>query len=159
MVEYWIRLGVAGFRVDGAPFFSRKRQPDEGAVHEVLHDIHAWAQGIHEETCLLPEANLDADELVPYVANGHAQMLFNFLGNQYIFLAMATAEASHIQTVIGIMPHDGSTFQWLNLLRNHDELSLDRLSKEQQRLILDAFPLIRTHISSSEARAGVLHRC
>ncbi len=147
MVEYWIRLGVRGFRVDGAPFFGRKRKRDEAQVHESLHEIHAWAKEIHEQTVLLPEANLDADELVPYADKGDAQMLFNFLGSQYLFLAMATGEARHVERMLEILPEGGPGFAWLNFLRHQDELTLDRLTDDERNRILEAMsPDPDTHI-------------
>lgn len=139
MVEYWIRLGVRGFRVDGAPFFGQKQEQDENAVHEMLHGIHVWAQEIEEHTVLLPEADLDAPELVPYAANGDAQMLFNFLGSQYIFLAMATGRAEPLQRSLDLLPPGSGYFQWLNFLRSHDELTLERLDEDEQQTVLDAF--------------------
>lgn len=153
MVEYWIRLGVAGFRVDGAPFFGQKRERDEEALHEVLHGIHAWAEEIHEDTVLLPEANLHAPELAPYTASGDAQMLFNFLGSQYMFLAMATQTAEPLARLLELMPSGGPSFQWLNFLRNHDELSLDKLTEDERQEILKTFsPDPDTHIYERGSR-------
>lgn len=139
MVEYWIRLGVRGFRVDGAPFFGLKRRRDEAAVHHLLRNIHDWARDIHEQTVLLPEANLDAEALEPYVHDGNAQMLFNFLGSQHLFLAMATEEAEPLRKIVEVMPRGSDTFQWLTFLRNHDELSLDRLTPDERQRVLDTF--------------------
>lgn len=147
MVEYWIRLGVRGFRVDGAPFFGRKRTRDDALVHDRLHEIHGWAKEIHEQTVLMPEANLDADELAPYAQNGDAQMLFNFLGSQYLFLAMATGEATYVERMLHMLPEGGAGFCWLNFLRHQDELTLDRLTDDERKRILDAMsPDPDTHI-------------
>jgi glycosidase len=97
MIEYWIRLGVRGFRVDGAPFFGQKRADNPDTVHEVLLEIHAWANEIDEETILIPEADLPPKQLAPYAGNGDAQMLFNFFGCANLFLALATGRAEPLQ--------------------------------------------------------------
>lgn len=73
MIEYWIRLGVRGFRVDGAPFLGQKRRADKDTAHELLHEIHAWADEIEEETILIPEADPPPKELAPYAGNGDAR--------------------------------------------------------------------------------------
>lgn len=153
MVEYWIRLGVAGFRVDGAPFFGEKGERNEQAVHEVLHGIHTWADDIHEDTVLLPEANLHAPELEPYATNGDAQMLLNFLGSQYMFLAMATERAEPLARVVELMPSGGPSFRWLNFLRHQDELTLEQLNEDERQKVLDAFsPDPDTHVYGRGSR-------
>lgn len=161
MIEYWIRLGVRGFRVDGAAFFGQKRERDADASHDVLENIHRWAQDIHEQTVLLPELNLERDHLEPFVQDGHAQVLFNFLGSQYLFLAMATEDAGYAQHAIETMPQGHEPLQWLTFLRNHDELTLEQLTDEQRQAVLDAFsPDPDTHIYERGSRrrlAALLH--
>jgi len=140
-------LGVRGFRVDGAPFFAQKRERDEEEVHDLLHDIHTWAKGLHEETVLLPEANLPADELVPYAESGDAQMLFDFLGNQHIFLALATERAEPLQRMLELRPPGHDSLRWITFLRNQDELTLEQLSDDEHQQVLDALsPDPDTHI-------------
>ena len=137
MVEYWIRLGVRGFRVDGAPFLGQKRHRDENTAHELLHQIHAWADDIEEETILIPEADLPAQQLAPYAGNGDAQMLFNFIGCAQIFLALATQRAEALVPALEAPPAGAPGFTWLNFLRNHDELTLERLTREEMEQVLD----------------------
>jgi maltose alpha-D-glucosyltransferase/alpha-amylase len=139
MVEYWIRLGVRGFRFDGAPFLGQKKNPDDHAPHACLHDIHTWADKLNEETIIIPEADLPAQELAPYAGNGDAQMLFNFLGCEYLFLAMATERAEPVQRAIHLLPAGSPNFEWLNFLRGHDELTLERLIEDEQQQVYDAF--------------------
>jgi maltose alpha-D-glucosyltransferase / alpha-amylase len=153
MVEFWIRLGVRGFRFDGAPFLGQKKHPDDHAPHGCLHDIHTWADELNEETIIIPEADLPAQELAPYAGNGDAQMLFNFLGCEYLFLAMATGRAEPVQRAIQLLPAGAPTFEWLNFLRGHDELTLERLSEDERQQVYDAFaPERNMHIYNRGTR-------
>jgi maltose alpha-D-glucosyltransferase / alpha-amylase len=139
MVEYWIRLGVRGFRFDGAPYLGQKKQSDDHAPHACLHAIHTWADALNEETIIIPEADLPPQELAPYAGNGDAQMLFNFIGCEHLFLAMATERAEPVERAIGLMPPGTADFEWLNFLRHHDELTLERLTEDERQQVLDAF--------------------
>jgi maltose alpha-D-glucosyltransferase/alpha-amylase len=112
---------------------------DAAAAHELLGNIHQWAQDIHEQTCLIPEADLDADQLEPYASKGNAQMLFNFLASQYVFLAMATEEAEPLARMLDLLPEGPPSFRWLNFLRHHDELSLERLTEADRQRVMAAF--------------------
>jgi len=153
MIEYWIRLGVRGFRVDGAAFFGQKRDRDPVASHALLENIHRWAHGIHEETALLPELNLAREQLEAYVNDGQAQALFNFLGSQYLFLALATGDAGYARQVIEMTPQGHDSLQWLTFLRNQDELTLEHLTEDQRQTVLDALsPDPDTHIYDRGSR-------
>jgi len=66
-------------------------------------------------------------------------MLFNFLLNQYMFLALAREQAAPIKEALKTIPDTPSTGQWLNFLRHHDELNLNQLTKEEQEEIFAAF--------------------
>lgn len=139
MVEYWIRLGVRGFRVDGARFLGEKGKPGRETAHELLHDIHVWADSIEKETILIPEVDLPAEELAPYANNGDAQMLFNFLGRGRLFIAMATEQAEPIKELLEELPSGAASLSWLNFLRNHDELTLEHFTDEERQQVYDAF--------------------
>jgi maltose alpha-D-glucosyltransferase/alpha-amylase len=66
-------------------------------------------------------------------------MLFNFLLNQHVFLALARGEAAPIANLMKELPSRTLTGQWGNFLRNHDELSLDRLSESEREEVFQAF--------------------
>ncbi|MES1026389.1 hypothetical protein ABN584_26170 [Gloeocapsa sp. BRSZ] len=66
-------------------------------------------------------------------------MLFNFLLNQYMFLELAHREACILQDGLKTLPDLPDICQWLNFVRHHDELALDRLSQTQQEEVFQAF--------------------
>lgn len=139
MVEYWIRLGVRGFRVDGAYYFGQKLQVRPDDAFDVLRDIHEWADDIKEDTVLLPEVDVEGDELEDYADCGYVQMLFNFYLNKRLFLALATGTSEPLKQALETIPEGAPDFCWLNFLRNHDELTLAFLPAEQQQQIYEVF--------------------
>ena len=97
----------------------------------------AWRRG---DAILLAEANEPAEALSKYFGGGNRmQMLFNFWGNQHLFLALAQETATPLIEAFNELPPIPATGQWANFIRNHDELTLDQLSSRQQSEITAAF--------------------
>ena len=90
------------------------------------------------------EANVDADQLPAYCGvqpdgpNDRAHMLFNFLLNPRLWLALARGDAEPVIEGLRAAPKLPAMAQWATFLRNHDELDLSRLTKEQQQEVFKA---------------------
>ncbi|NJR62565.1 MAG: trehalose synthase [Cyanobacteria bacterium CRU_2_1] len=145
IMGFWLALGVSGFRIDAAPFLIELRQADnllekvdDPYVYvDELRDFLSWRRG---DAILLAEANEPVEELSKYFKGGdRMQMLFNFWGNQRLFLALAQEKATPLIQAFQELPPVPTTGQWANFIRNHDELTLDKLSNEQQEAIAAEF--------------------
>ena len=66
-------------------------------------------------------------------------MLFNFLLNQQLFLVLAKKDARPIIKALEKSPQLDAANQWVNFLRNHDELDLGRLTDEQRQFVFEQF--------------------
>jgi glycosidase len=66
-------------------------------------------------------------------------MQFAFLLNQHMWLAFAREEAEPLEIVIRELPAVPPDNEWATFLRNHDELTLDKLTGPQQQEVLRAF--------------------
>ena len=142
---FWLALGVSGFRIDAAPHLVELRQADN--IFErvddpyvyigAMRDFLSWRRG---DAILLAETNETVDELPKYFGQGdRMQMLFNFWGNQHLYLALARQEAAPLAEAFQELPPAPPTGQWANFVRNHDELTLDKLSSQEQDEIAAAF--------------------
>lgn len=138
IMGFWLALGVSGFRIDAAPYLIELRQADnlletvdDPYVYiEELRKFLSWRQG---DAILLAEANEPLQELSKYFGDGdRMQMLFNFWGNQHLFLALAQQKAAPLAQAFQELPTIPPTGQWANFIRNHDELTLDQLSPAQR---------------------------
>lgn len=145
IMGFWLAVGVSGFRIDAAPYLVEMRQADNlfGQVDDPyiyinkMRDFLSWRRG---DAILLAEANETVDDLPNYFGNGdRMQMLFNFWGNQHLYLALARQEAAPLAQAFKDLPPIPPTGQWANFVRNHDELSLDKLSSAEQDDIAAAF--------------------
>ncbi len=143
IAAFWLQLGVAGFRMDAAPFVIELTEPDNPNPPKdfdylrELRELMSWRKG---DTLVLAEANAEPAELTEYFGSGdRLPMLFNFLLNQQVFLGMATGEASVILTGLTMTPAIPKTCQWATFLRNHDEIDLGRLTDYERNKVFEEF--------------------
>jgi maltose alpha-D-glucosyltransferase / alpha-amylase len=143
IMGFWLQLGISGFRLDAAPFLGGK--PDEEGnpqqqLFEHLEEFRQFLSWRSNSAMILAEANVSLEEIEKYFDHGpQLHMLFNFLLNQRVFLALARQEANPIAELLQELPSRKMTGQWGNFLRNHDELSLDRLTKTERDEVFAAF--------------------
>ncbi|SDS11826.1 alpha-amylase family glycosyl hydrolase [Agrococcus carbonis] len=146
----WLELGVSGFRVDAVPFlFSdadrHATQPAgtdyDGAEH--LRSIERFVSRRNGEAMLLGEVNLPHDEQIAWFeAQGAAaglQVQFDFVSMQQLFLSLARRDARPLAAALRDRPELPELSQWGNFVRNHDELTLDKLTDAERDEVFAAF--------------------
>ncbi len=143
IIGFWLQLGVAGFRLDAAPFIIELTVPGDPSPRQDfswlndLHDQLAWRRG---DAVILAEANVEPEQLIEYFGDGHRlPMLFNFILNQRTFLALARHEVGPILQALAETPALPDTCQWATFLRNHDEVDLGRLVGHEHDEVFAAF--------------------
>ncbi len=145
IMGFWLELGVSGFRVDAAPFVIELHEMDGDKTQDhyaYLRDLREFLSWRRGDAILLAEANVPPDKIDEYFGDGtKMHMLFNFLLNQHLFLALARGEAEPLQRALQAIPPIPPSSQWANFIRNHDELDLGRLSKEELADVRQAFNL------------------
>lgn len=142
VARFWMDRGLHGFRLDAVPYLGQFTSENEHLEHphEFLKQLRAAIVERNPEAVLIAEANLKPDEMRPYFGDGdEMQLLLNFYLCNHIFLACATGEAKHITRSWDELPEIPKACNWANFLRNHDELSLDQLSKREQQKVFDAY--------------------
>lgn len=143
IMGFWLQLGISGFRVDAAPFLIElkgiegAKDTDPYSYLREFREFLQWQQG---DAILLAEANVTADKVLKYFGDDNKlHMLFNFLLNQYLILALAHQQAEPLRKGLCKPPPLPKSAQWANFIRNHDELTLDKLSKAQQKEVFQVF--------------------
>jgi maltose alpha-D-glucosyltransferase/alpha-amylase len=145
IIGYWLELGLSGFRVDAVPFLIEQ----EGATsagpadpHDYLRDLRAFLSRRRGDAMLLAEANEPVQKLPLFFgddAGDQMHMLFDFIGNQALYLALVRGDARPISRALRNRPQKPETGQWANFVRNHDELSLDKLTDAERDEVFEAF--------------------
>jgi trehalose synthase len=143
VVGYWLDLGLSGFRVDAVPFLLEPIGMPEGALedpHELLSDLRRFIGRRRGDAILMGEVNLPVDQLRPFFGDGdELDMVLSFTVNQAMFLALARGAAAPLEAALRALPAIPEDCQWANFVRNHDELTLDKLSEAERAEVFAAF--------------------
>ena len=144
IMGFWIQLGVSGFRMDAVPFVISTKGAKVGKAKEqydmlrVFREFLQWRQG---DCIVLAEANVLPETDMEYFGKdgGRMHMMFNFQVNQNLFYALASADTRPLIQAMKATKARPATAQWGMFLRNHDELDLGRLTKEQRQRVFAEF--------------------
>jgi maltose alpha-D-glucosyltransferase/alpha-amylase len=147
IIAFWLRQGVAGFRIDALPFIlelTEPDNPDSPKDYEFLTELRQFVQWQRGDAVLLAEANVEPELLRTYFgdqggSHNRVHMLFDFLLNGRIALALARGDAEPIIDGLKDTPRLPDGGQWATFLRNHDEIDLSRLTTNQREDTLAAF--------------------
>ncbi|WP_405140794.1 alpha-amylase family protein [Sphaerisporangium sp. NBC_01403] len=156
ILGFWMELGLSGFRVDAVPFLvedvskkeDTKKAEAEGQdgklpdVHEFLRDMRAFMNRRDGSAALLGEVNLEYPDLLKYFGNDlgdEVTMCFDFIGMQRMYLALARGDASPLAGSLRERPAPPRDSHWATFVRNHDELTLDKLTEAERQEVFKAF--------------------
>ena len=143
IMGFWLELGVEGFRIDAVPFLIEykglKDEPDRDPLLLLseMRDFLSWRRA---GAIMLAEANVER-KIVPdyfggreFEADERMHMVFDFPLNQYLWLGLVRGSAVPIRDALGTRPDPMPVHaQFATFLRNHDELSLDKLTEDEKQ--------------------------
>ncbi|NHA67440.1 alpha-amylase family protein [Phycicoccus flavus] len=144
---FWLQLGVSGFRIDAVPFLFQT--DDYPGAHEgsfdpmrYLGDVRKYVTRRLGNAALLGEVNLPYAGQKEFFGGGDGDglnMQFDFNGMQAMYLSLARGDAGPLAAALTERPALDVTSQWANFVRNHDELTLDKLTPAERREVFAAF--------------------
>lgn len=143
---YWLHLGLDGFRVDAVPFLLEtigqkpdKQFPDPHQYLKALRRFQGRRQG---DAVLLGEVNLPYEQQLEFFGGDSGDeltMMFDFSTMQYVYLSLARQDAGPLTETLAGRPPINPDNQWATFVRNHDELTLDKLSEDERAEVFAAF--------------------
>ncbi|MBO3101004.1 alpha-amylase family protein [Cellulomonas fengjieae] len=148
VIGYWAELGLSGFRVDAVPFFLADAANTPGDKvedkHDFLKELRAFLTRRVGDAILMGEVNLPYEEQKLYFGGDGADsdqlsLQFDFIGMQNLYLALARQDAGPIAKALQERPEIPHDAQWATFVRNHDELTLDKLAEDEKQEVFDAF--------------------
>jgi trehalose synthase len=145
VVGYWLTQGLAGFRVDAVPFLLEPIGMPEGALtdpHDFMRDLRRFMGRRRGDAILMGEVNLAPDQQRAFFGDedgDELHMVLNFTVNQALYLALARRDATPLRAALESLPEIPEDCQWANFVRNHDELTLDKLSEDERAEVFAAF--------------------
>lgn len=136
VMEFWVDLGVDGFRLDAIPYLFER----EGTTSENLPETHTFLKLLRKRidaknpnVILLAEANQWPEDTRPYFGDGdECHMNYNFPVMPRLYMAIAKEDRSSIIDILEQTPEIPEQCQWAMFLRNHDELTLEMVTEEER---------------------------
>lgn len=137
IARFWLDFGMDGFRCDAVPhLFEREGTSCEGLpeTHAYFKDFRRDLEQTHPECLLLGEANQWPREAARYFGDGDEfHMTFHFPLVTRLFLALAQASREPLVDILAQTPEIPSSCQWAVFLRNHDEMTMSRVTDEARQ--------------------------
>ncbi|MGH8306215.1 MAG: maltose alpha-D-glucosyltransferase, partial [Steroidobacteraceae bacterium] len=144
IMDFWLRLGVDGFRLDAIPYLvEREGTSNENLreTHEIIKRIRREVTGKYPGRMLLAEANQWPEDVRGYFGDGgdECHMAYHFPLMPRIYMAIAQEDRHPIVEILEQTPDIPDTCQWAIFLRNHDELTLEMVTSEERDYMYRAY--------------------
>jgi len=147
IIDFWLQLGLSGFRVDAVPFLlETDGVPDGQALlpdpHQYLRELRTLVGRRSGDGVLLGEVNLPRDDQATFFGRAGGDeltMQFDFITMQKLYLSLAREDATPVVEALQSRPPGSPDSQWVNFVRNHDELTLDKLTDDERAEVFAAF--------------------
>ncbi len=145
VLDFWIDLGVDGFRLDAVPYLIER----DGTNCENLPETHAIVKTVrtHIDTrraarMLLAEANQSPNDVRAYFGEGdECHMAYHFPVMPRLFMAVHLEDRQPIVDAMQATPPIPESCQWALFLRNHDELTLEMVTEDERDYMHLAYSL------------------
>ncbi|WP_370353295.1 alpha-amylase family glycosyl hydrolase [Kribbella sp. VKM Ac-2571] len=139
--EFWLELGVDGFRVDAVPYLFVR----EGTNGENLPETHAFVRRMRAladryGAMVLCEANQPLDDLMAYFGDPAKggdgfQMAFDFALMPRLYMALASGVAEPIRELVRSRPELPASAALMTFLDNHDERTTEMVSQAEREYL------------------------
>jgi len=134
--------------VDAVPFMLETTGVDQAELdrfpdpHEFLRHLRSFVGRRTGDGILLGEVNVPHKEQKTFFggeAGDELTMQFDFIGMQHLYLSLARQDARPLARALRTRPATDPGSQWATFVRNHDELTLDKLSDKEREDVFAAF--------------------
>lgn len=145
ILSYWLKTGVDGFRLDAVPYLFEREGTDchnLPETHAYLKQLRAELENHFKDRIFLAEANQPPEDVLTYFGNGdECHMAFHFPLMPRIFLAIRREDKSPILETMRQTPPIPESCQWAVFLRNHDELTLEKVTPEEREYMYQEYAI------------------
>ncbi len=135
-MEFWLELGVDGFRLDAIPYLIER----DGTSNENLRETHDVIKQIRKRIdakfpgrLLLAEANMWPEDVREYFGDDdECHMAYHFPLMPRMYMAIAQEDRHPVVEILAQTPEIPQHCQWAIFLRNHDELTLEMVTSKER---------------------------
>ena len=163
VVDFWLSLGVDGFRLDAIPYLFEEEGTDcenLPRTHDFLRELRQHIDRKFPGRILLAEANQWPEMAASYFGAGdECHMAFHFPLMPRLFMAIRMEDRFPIIDILAQTPAPPTGGQWALFLRNHDELTLEMVTDEERDFMYSAYsedPVARINLGIRRRLAPLL---
>jgi maltose alpha-D-glucosyltransferase / alpha-amylase len=141
-MNFWIELGVSGFRLDAARHLIKRDGTDcvnLPETHAILKRMraHLEERGFHD-VILIAEAVGNLDITKAYFGTGdECHMVYHFGLAEQMWLALAKGDTTRFERIVEDSRSIPENCQWVVFLRNHDEIALGDLDENDRAALME----------------------
>lgn len=136
IMRFWLDMGVDGLRLDAIPYLCvREGTNNENLpeTHAVIRQMRAYIDQHYQNRMLLAEANQWPEDVREYFGDGdECHMAYHFPLMPRIYVAVAQEDRHPIVEIMRQTPEIPPNCQWAIFLRNHDELTLEMVTRDER---------------------------
>ncbi len=144
VVDFWVSLGVAGFRLDAASHLIKREDSLSVGLpetHEIIKKIrkHLDEKYSEKRIILIAESSeQEGDAARKYFGDGdECHLVYHMTLASRLLLAFVRGDDSMINEQLNTDANLPKYCRWLNYVSNHDEILLTDLNDDERREILD----------------------
>jgi maltose alpha-D-glucosyltransferase / alpha-amylase len=135
-MEYWLDMGVDGFRLDAIPYLiERDGTSNENLreTHDVIKQVRRRIDAKYPGRLLLAEANMWPEDVREYFGDDdECHMAYHFPLMPRMYMAIAQEDRHPVVEIMAQTPEIPPHCQWAIFLRNHDELTLEMVTSKER---------------------------
>ncbi len=144
ILAYWAEKGVS-FRLDAIPFIGKNieegKYTDDFRTQQVVQALHEVVRSVSSESVFLSEVAFELEKIKTYFGDEEiveSELSYNFPLNANFWLSLLTENPDYIWNNIKLAYEDIPDWaHWVNFIRNHDALMIDRIGSKNKQLIYD----------------------
>ncbi|MHB8456295.1 MAG: maltose alpha-D-glucosyltransferase, partial [Acidimicrobiales bacterium] len=162
-VDFWLRLGVDGLRLDAVPYLYEREGTDcenLPETHDFLRELRRHVDDRFPNKMLLAEANQWPEDASAYFGKGdECHMAFHFPLMPRLFMGLRMEDRFPIIDILQQTPEIPENCQWALFLRNHDELTLEMVTDEERDYMYRSYardPVMRINLGIRRRLAPLL---
>ena len=162
-MRFWLDMGVDGFRLDAIPYLVEREGTNNENLpetHAIIKQLRAAIDASYENRFLLAEANQWPEDVRDYFGDGdecHACYHFPLMPRMY--MAIAQEDRYPVTEIMAQTPDIPESCQWAIFLRNHDELTLEMVTKRERDYMYQTYaadPRMRVNVGIRRRLAPLL---